>query len=70
LDFGTGYTNIEYVWGKCDETDKSRSASRSTNNLSKTRAKNNSKANKKLLPININDWRTIRKSSGSVLKIP
>ncbi|MGB2235595.1 MAG: hypothetical protein ACPH5J_08430 [Candidatus Puniceispirillum sp.] len=47
LDFGTGYTSIEYVWGTCDETDKNRSSSRSKNNSSKTRDKKYSNADKK-----------------------
>ena len=68
LDFGTAYISIEYVWGTCDETDKNRRSSRSTNNSSKTRDKKYSTADIKLLPININEWHTIRGSSSSVLK--
>lgn len=68
MDFGAGYTSIEYVWGTCEEIDKNRSASRSKDKTSKTSSRKNVKINKQLLPININDWRLIRKGSNSVLK--
>ena len=49
------YRDFEYVWGTCDKTDISRTLSKS-------------QKDKRLLPINIHDWRIIRGSNGSVLK--
>ena len=68
MEFGTGYTHIGYVWGTCDEIVNGKNLTGTTDKASKTDAQKKDKKYKQLLPINMNDWRTIRGSNGSVLK--
>lgn len=68
MEFGTGYTHIGYVWGTCDEIVNGKTLSQTKDKTTKTRDKKRDKIDKPFLPINMNDWRTIRGSGGSVLK--
>jgi hypothetical protein len=68
LEFGTGYINIEYVWGTCDEKGKGQKLSKNSEKTSKASDRNKAGKNKRFFPIDIDDWRTIRVSSSSVLK--
>ena len=62
------YRDFEYVWGTCDEKGKGQKLSKNSEKTSKASDRNKAGKNKRFFPIDIDDWRSIRLSSSSVLK--